>query len=110
MYFGSRHTVHGRWPLWVAITAVLALMITVPSDAVERWSHAVGGGAALDTTLTDPLNTDPTDHFAFSALQGTSACRGPQGSLGHARFDLPEGTVQGPVTCVNVIDDKNAVF
>jgi hypothetical protein len=97
----------GRWPLWVAISAVLALMTTVPSDAAGPWSHAVGGGAALDPL--DPLST--TNHFAFSALQGPSACRGGFGSWGHARFDLPEAIVLGPVSCVNVDPDgKHAVF
>lgn len=89
-----------RWP---ALVAVIGLMAVV-SDAAGPWPYAVGGGDAMD-----PTDLSSTDHFAFSALQGPSACRGPQGSLGHGRFDLADGVVQGPVSCVNV-QGNQAVF
>jgi len=52
-----------------------------------------------------------TDHFAFSALQGPSACRDGLGSSGHGQFDIPEAIVLGPVLCAVVFPSGNqAVF
>jgi hypothetical protein len=108
MAFRTGYRIPGRWPLAVALAVVLIGITGVPGDAAGPWPYAVGGGDVMNPTLTDLTNTD---HFAFSALQGPSACRGGFGSLGHGRFDLPLGDVQGPISCVSVAaNGKNAVF
>jgi hypothetical protein len=103
MAFRTGYRIPGRWALAVALAVVLIGITGVPGDAAGPWPYAVGGGAAMDPIVSlDPNALLNTDHFAFSALQGPSSCRGDFGSLGHGRFDLPEGDVAGPVSCVLV--------
>jgi len=114
MAFRTGYRIHGRWPLGVALAVVLIGITGVISYSAGPWPYAVGGGAALDPILSSNVLSDPnaavnTDHFAFSALQGPSSCRGDFGSLGHGRFDLPDGDVLGPVSCVSVTGNQ-AVF
>jgi hypothetical protein len=113
MAFRTGYRIHGRWPLGVAFAVVLIGITGVLSNAAGPWPYAVGGGAVMDP-LNPLVSSDPNallneDHFAFSALQGPSSCRGDFGSLGHGRFDLPDGDVLGPVSCVSVSGNQ-AVF
>src|SRR6185503_9153409 len=113
MAFRTGYRIHGRWPLGVAFAVVLIGITGVLSYSAGPWPYAVGGGAAMDPIASlDPNDLLNTDHFAFSALQGPSSCRGDFGSLGHGRIDLPDGDVNGPVSCVVVdsVTQNQAVF
>jgi hypothetical protein len=108
MAFRTGYRIHGRWPLGVALAVVLIGITGVLGYAAGPWPYAVGGGSVPDPT--DPFDVNG-NQFAFSALQGPSACRGGFGSSGHGRFDIPEAVVLGPVSCVSVSSNGNeAIF